>query len=80
MTIDVIRKAREHGLDLLSFLFHTSHVLHPLDNSIFKPFKIAFKVCRDIWVTSNKVMHTKKTILDQWISRSLRVASTLLNI
>jgi hypothetical protein len=77
VTIYVIRKAREHGLDLLSILSHTSHALHPLDNSIFKPFKTAFKVCRDMWVTSNKVMHTKKTILVQLISRSLRVASTL---
>jgi hypothetical protein len=80
VTLDVIKKAREHGLDLLTLPSHTSHALQPLDVSIFKPFKTAFKVYRDMWVTNNKGMRTRKTTLAQWISKSLKAALTPQNI
>jgi hypothetical protein len=80
VTLDVIKKAREHGLDLLTLPSHTSHALQPLDVSIFKPFKTVFKVYKDMWVSSNKGMHTRKTVLAQWISKSLRAALTPHNI
>jgi hypothetical protein len=80
VTLDMIKKAREHGLDLLTLPSHTSHALQPLDVSIFKPFKTAFKVYRDMWVTNNKGMRTRKTTLAQWISKSLKAALTPQNI
>jgi hypothetical protein len=78
--LDVIKKARKHGLDLFTLPSHTSHALQPLDVSIFKAFKTAIKVYRDMWVSSNKGMRTRKTVLAQWISKSLRAALTPQNI
>jgi hypothetical protein len=56
VTLDVILKAREHGLDLLTLPSHTSYAMQPLDLSIFKPFKNAFRLYRDMWVTKHKGM------------------------
>ena len=80
VTLDMIKKAREHGLDLLTLPSHTSHALQPLDVSVYKPFKIAFKVYRDMWVTNNKGMRTRRTTLAQWISKSLKAVLTPQNI
>jgi hypothetical protein len=80
VTLDVILKPREHGLDLLTLPSHTSHPLQPLDISVFKPFKTAFRVYRDMWVTKHKGMRTKKDTLAKWISKSLHAALTPQNI
>jgi hypothetical protein len=42
------------GLDLLTLPIHILHELQPLDVSVFKPFKIAFRKLQDIWSLSNK--------------------------
>jgi hypothetical protein len=80
VTLDVILKAREHGLDLLILPSHTSHALQPLDLSVFKPFKNAFRLYRDMWVIKYKGMRTRKETLAEWISKSLHVALTPQNI
>ena len=53
ITMDVICRAREVGLHLLTLPSHCSHAMQPLDVSIFKPFKGAFRVYRDIWTLHN---------------------------
>ncbi len=54
VTMDIVHKARVVGLDLIIVPSHTSHTLQPLDVKCFKPFKIAFKSCRDVWTLVNK--------------------------
>jgi hypothetical protein len=49
VTLGVVHKARQTGLDLLTLLSHTSHTLQPLDVSIFRPFKCAFGGYKDVW-------------------------------
>lgn len=44
VAIETIEKEREIGVDLLTFLPHTSHKLQPLDLSLFAPFKSYFKL------------------------------------
>ena len=39
VTLDVLLKAREHGVDMVSLPSHSSHDMEPLDISYFKPFK-----------------------------------------
>jgi hypothetical protein len=41
--LDVVIEAKRVGLDLLILPSHTSHALHPLDFSVFKPFKQHFR-------------------------------------
>ena len=46
ITIDVIEYARLNGIHLLCLPSHTSHILQPLDDGVFKSFKSFFsKVC-----------------------------------
>jgi hypothetical protein len=49
VTLDVVYKAKQNGLDLLTLPSHTSHCLQPLDCSVFRPFKCAFRGYRDAW-------------------------------
>jgi len=39
VTLEAISQAQAFGLDMVTLLAHTSHVLQPLDVSCFKPFK-----------------------------------------
>ena len=47
VTLEVVHKCREVGLDLLTLPSHTSHWLQPLDVGVFVPFKRYFKKYRD---------------------------------
>jgi hypothetical protein len=47
--LEVVHKAMQVGLDLLTLPSHTSHHLQPLDVTISRPFKRAFKRERDAW-------------------------------
>jgi hypothetical protein len=52
---NVPHKARKVGLDLIILPLHTSHVnLQHFDVTCFKPFKMAFKTCKDVWTLTNK--------------------------
>jgi hypothetical protein len=48
--------------------------------SVFKPFKNAFGLYRDMWATKHKGMRTRKETLAEWISKSLYAALTPQNI
>jgi hypothetical protein len=54
VTLDVVHKAKLIGLDILTLPSHTSHRLQPLDVSVFRPFKCAFRSCRDVWTLRHK--------------------------
>ena len=49
VTLEVVQKATSEGLDIITLRSHTSHRLQPIEVSIFKPFKAAFRACRDRW-------------------------------
>ena len=53
VTLDVIVKARQYGVDLLILPSHTNHELQPLDVTCFRPFKQAFKAHRNVWNMTN---------------------------
>lgn len=80
VTLDAVRQARDAGLDMLTLPSHTSHALQPLDVSIFKPFKTAFRMYRDVWSLSHKGHPATKEVLAQWVSLSLKKAMTQHNI
>ena len=71
ITLEVVMKAMEGGLDLVILPSHTSHRLQPLDVSIFTPFKKAFKRYMDAWVLRYKGKGAGKQILAMWISTGL---------
>jgi hypothetical protein len=54
VTLEVVHKTRQTGLDLLTLPFHTLHRFQPLDVSILKPFKCAFRGYRDTWTLHHR--------------------------
>ena len=80
VTIHVIQKARDVGLDLLILLFFRSHMLQPLDVTIFKPIKTVFHKYKDVQTLANKEKAAHKEILTQWVSVSLHKAMSSANV
>ena len=80
VTLEVVHKCREVGLDLMTLPSHTSHRLQPLDVGVFAPFKQYFKRYKDAWSVSNKGKGTSKQTLAMWVSRGLERALTKSNI
>jgi hypothetical protein len=80
VSVEVVKKARSVGLDLLSLPSHTSHALQPLDVNVFKPFKKKFHQYKDYWMSRNLNQAASKDTLAQWVSLSLRKALTKNNV
>ena len=80
VTIDVVMKAMEVGLDLVTLSSHTSHRLQPLDVGVFAPYKKAFRKYRDVWVLKHPRQSASKKILALWVSLGLKRALTISNI
>jgi hypothetical protein len=80
ITIDVVRKARDVGVDMLTLHFHTSHALQPLDVAVFKPFKTVFRAIRDQSSFQNIGYLVRKEDLATWVSQVLKRAMTKKNI
>ena len=79
VTLEVVHKCREVGLDLVTLPSHTSHRLQPLDVGVFAPFKRYFKRYRDAWSVSNKGKRASKQTLAMWVSRASECALTRSN-
>jgi hypothetical protein len=80
VTLDVILKANDASLDMVTLPSHTSHEMQPLDVAVFKPFKTAFRAYRDVWSMTHKGQKTMKEDLAQWVSLALKKAMTPSNI
>ena len=80
VTLEVVQKAKSAGLDIITLPSHTSHRLQPLDVSIFKPFKVAFRACRDRWTMGNKGRVARKEELVEWVAEGLKRALTSMKI
>lgn len=52
VTIDVVHKAKQMGLDFITLSSHTCHVFL-LNVSCFKLFKMTFKTYKDVWTLVN---------------------------
>jgi hypothetical protein len=80
VTLEVVYKAMQIGLDLVTLPSHTSHRLQPLDVSVFRPFKCAFRGYRDAWTLQHRGQPAQKEDLAQWVDLALKRALSPLNI
>ena len=80
VTLQVVHKAMQVGLDIVTLPSHTSHALQPLDVSVFGGFKKAFRRYRDAWSLRNKGRGATKQVLAQWVSLALQKALSPSNI
>ena len=53
LTLELLTKAKENGLDMVTLPSHTSHGLQPLDVACFKPFKVAFRTYKNMKSVKN---------------------------
>ena len=80
VNLEVLMKAKENGIDMISLPSHTSHELQPLDKACFKPFKVAFRAYRDLWALKHQGQKCRKEDLAQWASLAFKKALTKKNI
>ena len=81
INLDILLKAKEHGIDMISLPSHTSHELQPFDKACFRPsFKMAFRAYRDVWLNKNSGNKCRKEDLAHWASLALKKALTRKNI
>ena len=80
INLEVLMKAKENGIDMISLPSHTSHELQPLDRACFKPFKVAFRAYRDLWALKHHGQKCRKEDLAQWASLAFKKALTEKNI
>ena len=65
INLEILLKAKEHGIDMISLPSHTSHELQSLDKACSRPFKVAFRAYRDVWLNKNSGNKFKKEDLAQ---------------
>jgi hypothetical protein len=80
VTLNAIEHAQEFGLNMITLLSQTSHALHPLNVSCFKPFKTTLKKVRDVVVSKNNHKQPNKIILARWVDQSINQNLTKKNI
>ena len=80
ISLEVIKKAKAHGVDMISLPSHTSHALQPLDVACFKPFKTTFKAYRNKWTVQNNGEKVENQTLAHWVDLSLKKVLSTSNI
>ena len=54
LSVEVLDYAKEHGMIMLSFPPHCSHMMQPLDKTVFGPFKKYYAAAMKGWMSDNK--------------------------
>jgi len=80
MALQTIEETNIFGIDLLTLLPHTTHILQPLDVSVFRPFQNYFKIERASWMSKNPGVEVKRFELAELASKALKRALTPSNI
>lgn len=78
--VQLVQKAMEWGIDIITLPAHTSHKLQPLDVSVFKPFKSNFQKERNLWQVRSYSIQATKSELAGVASRALALICTETNI
>jgi hypothetical protein len=80
VTLEAIEQAQEFGLDMIILPLHTSHAFQPLDVACFKPFKITFRMEKDITMVRRNYTKPNKIALVGWVDKALDLTFTRQNI
>ncbi|MCO5601398.1 hypothetical protein L7F22_055518 [Adiantum nelumboides] len=80
VSLEVVERARDWGIDLITLPAHTSHKLRPLDVSVFKSLKTHFRKERDIWHLRTLSRQASKTEVATIAAKAIGSALTEANI
>jgi len=57
---------------MVTLFVHTSHALHPLDVTSFKPFKTTFRKKKDFSMAKKIYLELDKVALVAWVDKALQ--------
>lgn len=60
ITLEICKKEKDIGFNILSLPSHISYAIEPLNIGVFKPFKTAFRAYKDIWTMSHRGQRVRK--------------------
>ncbi|KAI5073619.1 hypothetical protein GOP47_0011632 [Adiantum capillus-veneris] len=80
VSLEVVAKAYDSGIDIVTLPAHTSHKLQPLDVSVFKSLKANFRKERAIWQQKTASSQASKGELATIASKALTLSFTAENI
>ncbi|MCO5567808.1 hypothetical protein L7F22_021504 [Adiantum nelumboides] len=80
VSMDVVAKAQDSGIDIITLPAHTSHKLQPLDVTVFKSLKVQFRKERDIWQQRTSSRQATKTELATIVAKAIESSVTESNI
>ena len=80
LTLEVVSKAKKHGLDMLTLPSHTLHGVQSLDVFCFKLFKVAFRAYKNLWTMKHHRVRVTKETLANWVTLALKKSLIAKNI
>ncbi|MCO5568934.1 hypothetical protein L7F22_022637 [Adiantum nelumboides] len=80
VSLEVVEKAHNSGIDIVTLPAHTSHKLQPLDVFVFKSLKTHFRKERDIWHLRTLSRQASKSKLATIAAKAIHSALTEDNI
>lgn len=80
LNVEILELAKENGIVLLSFAPHCSHKLHPLNVSIFEPFKRYCASAQDTWLGNNADKTSNIYDIPKIVDDSLPFVRTSMNM
>ncbi|KYN36612.1 hypothetical protein ALC56_09037, partial [Trachymyrmex septentrionalis] len=80
LSIEALDYLKENGIIVLSFPYHCSHKLQPLDRSVYEPLKNYINTACDNWVASNPGKSLSIHHISEIIKTALPLATTSTNI
>ncbi|KAG5314018.1 CBX5 protein, partial [Acromyrmex insinuator] len=80
LSIEALDYLKENGIIVLSFPYHCSHKLQPLDRSVYEPLKNHINTACDNWLVSNPGKSLSIYHISEIIKTALPLATTSINI
>ncbi|MCO5587920.1 hypothetical protein L7F22_041872 [Adiantum nelumboides] len=80
VSLEMVAKAYDAGIDIITLPAHTSHKLQPLDVSVFKSLKVQFRKERYIWQHKTASRQASKTELASSVAKAMCNSLTEANI
>ncbi|KAG5347670.1 CBX5 protein, partial [Acromyrmex charruanus] len=80
LSIEALDYLKENGIIVLSFPYHCSHKLQPLDRSVYEPLKNHINTACDNWLASNPGKSLSIYDISEIIKTALPLATTSTNI
>ena len=80
ISVDALKLAKDHGVNILTLPPHTSHKTQPLDRTVLGPLKVYFNSAANSWMMMNPGRHITIREMGGFIGAAWMKAATPANI